>query len=148
MGDKLNGGILLPWFGSTCPHRVKGHYESLWSCLDWSVLCSDNTFLSWWEWFLLLLPRDNHPQGMRAHLKGLMRMKMIGYILVTRSQPNWTLMWDFVRPVLSSTIIKTPDGGISFGYEMLQYGSQPALGHVDNHIWVLGLLVKCNCLSK
>lgn len=114
MGDKLNGGILLPWFGSTCPHRVKGHYESLWSCLDWSVLCSDNTFLSWWEWFLLLLPRDNHPQGMRAHLNGLMRMKMIGYILVTRSQQNWTLMWDFVRPMLSSTIIKTPDGGISF----------------------------------
>ncbi len=60
------GGILLAWFGSTCPLRGKGHCRSIQSCSEWSPLSCDETFLSWWEWSL---PgwQCPHPQGTRAH---------------------------------------------------------------------------------
>lgn len=29
-----------------------GHCQSIWSCSEWSPLWCDETFLSWWEWYL------------------------------------------------------------------------------------------------
>lgn len=44
---------LLPWLGSTFPHRGRGPWQCKWiqSCSDWPPLFYHH-LLSWWEWFL------------------------------------------------------------------------------------------------
>lgn len=44
---------LLPWLGSTFPHRGRGPWQCKWiqSCSGWPPLFYHH-LLSWWEWFL------------------------------------------------------------------------------------------------
>lgn len=48
----MQWGILLAWFGSTCPLRGKHRCKSVQSHSDGSHLSYDKTFLSWWVWSL------------------------------------------------------------------------------------------------
>lgn len=78
-----NCGILLPWFWSACPLRLKGHCKSIQSCSGW-LLCpvtkyfwSDESGLFW----------DYTVVGNRG--TRLIRIK------VTRFQPRWTRVEHF-----------------------------------------------------
>ncbi len=52
-----SGGSVMLWrafcwhgFGPLVP--LEGRVKSIQSCSEWSPLCYDETFLSWWEWSL------------------------------------------------------------------------------------------------
>ena len=103
------GGILLAWFGSTCPLRGKSHCKSTQSCSESSPLSYDETFLSWCEWSLSGWQCPNL-YVQKGSLNVLMSMKMMWVIVytmalaVTRSQPKFNTYENFWTDVLHSAL--------------------------------------------